>query len=1745
MGWGTAVQLGVLAAGTLIGYLRSRQREDFERRLIPLSRELDGGAPGQWVLGTARTPGQRVGRKVAPEGEFLENAFGASLHLAQAISFGEIDGLDAIHINGERYALMVRGTRSSPGGGTIYSAVSRTPPYGDLFAVVLHTRQDGQGGDDWFTVSGTSAPFLTGISWAHVVLAGMNEEEDQRFTSQPRIEFEVRGIKLPPAINPTGAARHTSSATDIRRWFHADLLGETDIDADSVAASAAITDAMLTTEVTGEWWKFLDTPMPPPAAGWQSAPITPTAANPVTFAAVQVLSATSITDLLLNPFKWRVIPWQIWNARGEVETIGVLPTENVVQVQYRASEGNAVSRLRYEINGVLSADDRVQDVLDEFDFCWAGMVQRRGGVLHFKPGTDVEDPVAALDAVHATARDVTVGVPPRDIVTQIQPKLAASRPDGFNAAELPAVGDDDSRPLRLEGMRFVVDPFQAGRLVATNLRQLRDRNFAYTFPVTPTILGLVEGDLVTLTDTASGQNNLRARLEYLRFHPDPTRPRADLVIRPEPVGVYADTVDLSSAPDDMPVDLTPAPVPANFDAVLDHRYLDDGTPRPAIRASWDPTNSYRTEVRVRAQTERTDARPEPEPTTTTDTDQVYILSAANPGRPTGGERLRTHVPSGWTRVAPRPSATQGIWRSRRTRSYSGGVFVSATAWGDPVRVVAPGASPGAPEVPGLRVQGGSREVEATAIAATSGNPATLYRFQLFALSDLSDTPMELTSADVGPVTFTGLLASTSYYVHVRAENSAGESDYSMAMQATTEPPPVVMRTTDIDAVFRLSATTPATPTGGEDEENHVPTDWDRIAPSPSATEGVWQVRRRRVFVDGVFEYAQMWNPPELIAPAEPVAPDPPGVPGLEVVGGIRQVVATVTAPTMGGDPALYRIQLSTDPNFGGTPMERTLTDAGDVTFMGLDPETEYHARARCENTGGDSDWSATDTASTFRTPPVVPATAIFYSIDRTSLWAVNVTSPQFSEEIGTLPAAMGSPRGIALHEGDYYAANAGDDTLWRLDTGRPSRSTSLGSLPAGLTIPEALASHGGMLYCVDRAGPELWRLDLATPGDSVNLGALPAALGTPEGIASFGGRLYAIKGGAGRGQSGTLWELDTTTPGDSVNLGTLPANLQLAVGLTEHAGELYCLDRRVDGGVFWQINTSDPGQSRRIDGMLTQSFLRGYGLAEVPAPGIPTLSVQGRPSSVAATVGAPPTGVVIRYRIEISLFTDFRILVALAFRPTPGTTTITGLADGTTYYLRVRAERGGLANSRYSPVRSATPILPTVAPGRPVLASVTGGARQVQATVTAPSSGGEVQTYRFQLSRNADFRLIESTTTLLVPGSVTFSGLAPGQTYYVRVRAENVVGNSAYTSGQAAQTDAELAAPGVPTVGPLIPVGTSIVVGITAGSGGTPSLYRFQLSTNADFSGSPTEMTNTEGVTFTGLMAGTTYYVRARAENDAGDSDWSAGSMVMLPSTLESGEPIEDLASQAPSDPLPGVEVAAIAPPAARQVTAGRNLGGYPVSYAVSEMTAAPEGYPIPPPDPMDPETTEFTDFRSVVVPVGVSEVFIDAPLGFRYRAQGRHIGSTGPGPWSDEIDVLSTGALDESPTEVDAFISDRVSIRALAPERRDVNGIEVVMGDVEVPAAAFRGVVHAVSPGKPVSIEHQPDGISLLDSPPSVVQVRFVTRTGLAGPIALAAIARPDLRPYRRVVVYEGDSPPDGAPYMDGTLFARVTDSG
>jgi hypothetical protein len=222
------------------------------------------------------------------------------------------------------------------------------------------------------------------------------------------------------------------------------------------------------------------------------------------------------------------------------------------------------------------------------------------------------------------------------------------------------------------------------------------------------------------------------------------------------------------------------------------------------------------------------------------------------------------------------------------------------------------------------------------------------------------------------------------------------------------------------------------------------------------------------------------------------------------------------------------------------------------------------------------------------------------------------------------------------------------------------------------------------------------------------------------------------------------------------------------------------------------------------------------------------------------------------------------------------TTTIAGLANGTAYYVWVKA-KNAVGAGGFSPAASGTPIPPPTAPAAP---AVTAGDRQL-AISWAAVDGATAYEVWFGTADNAGSAKKSGDDVSGV--TTTIAGLANGTTYYVWVKAKNSVGAGGFSppaSGTPIPPPAAPAAPAV-TVGDR-----QLAINWTAVDGATAYEVWFGATDNTGSAQKSGDDVSGVTTTIAGLANGTAYYVWVKAKNSVGASDFSpaaSGTPILLP----------------------------------------------------------------------------------------------------------------------------------------------------------------------------------------------------------------------------------------------------------------------
>ncbi len=217
-----------------------------------------------------------------------------------------------------------------------------------------------------------------------------------------------------------------------------------------------------------------------------------------------------------------------------------------------------------------------------------------------------------------------------------------------------------------------------------------------------------------------------------------------------------------------------------------------------------------------------------------------------------------------------------------------------------------------------------------------------------------------------------------------------------------------------------------------------------------------------------------------------------------------------------------------------------------------------------------------------------------------------------------------------------------------------------------------------------------------------------------------------------------------------------------------------------------------------------------------------------------------------------------------------------GLSSSTTYYYRVQASNVA-GNSAWSNVASATTTSSATPPAAPSnLVATAAGASAINLSWTDNAANETGFVLERSLSAGSGF-----TTVATLPANTTTysdSGLSSSTTYYYRVRASNVAGNSAWSNVASATTAAVVATP---------PNAPSDLVATATGCNAiqlnwsdnatneTGFVLERSLSPRRGFVAIAMLPANTTFYTNTGLNPSATYYYRLQASNTVGSSEWS------------------------------------------------------------------------------------------------------------------------------------------------------------------------------------------------------------------------------------------------------------------------------
>lgn len=269
------------------------------------------------------------------------------------------------------------------------------------------------------------------------------------------------------------------------------------------------------------------------------------------------------------------------------------------------------------------------------------------------------------------------------------------------------------------------------------------------------------------------------------------------------------------------------------------------------------------------------------------------------------------------------------------------------------------------------------------------------------------------------------------------------------------------------------------------------------------------------------------------------------------------------------------------------------------------------------------------------------------------------------------------------------------------------------------------------------------------------------------------------------------------------------------------------------------------------------------------APDVPTIGTATRGNAQISVAFIPPTfdGGAVISTYEYALSSDsYATWTARATGTTASPLVITGLANGTTYSVKLRAVNflgSSLATSASNPAKPAT------IPGPPLNPLISSGSQNITVTWDAALDNGEPVSYTVETQKNSEAWVSRGAQT----SGCVFSSLVNGETYRARITSINAVG-SCVTPAVTGDT--------VPSAVPAAPTFLSASSGngtyyvswsAPANNGAAITSYTVQLTTANQTEWDATKIVTgvTAGdYTFSGLSNGYSYRAKVLAINVRG-----------------------------------------------------------------------------------------------------------------------------------------------------------------------------------------------------------------------------------------------------------------------------------
>ena len=689
---------------------------------------------------------------------------------------------------------------------------------------------------------------------------------------------------------------------------------------------------------------------------------------------------------------------------------------------------------------------------------------------------------------------------------------------------------------------------------------------------------------------------------------------------------------------------------------------------------------------------------------------------------------------------------------------------------------------------------------------------------------------------------TGLAASTQYFYRVRASNTGGQSPYSNEANATTNPgapaPASGLTATPVNQTrIALVWTDNSTNEAGFKIERKIGAgafaQFGTAAANATSfadtalvanTEYVYRVRAFNVTANSAYTN-------EATAKTFPV---PPAAPAGLTAGPMVNLQINLTWQDKSTNEDSFRLERKLGAAGAFAPIARLAKNTKSHADSALSPVTQYFYRVRASNLGGHSAYSNEATATTLVKPPTAPSNLTATTASQTQInlaWTDNAndedgfkiergstSSPQAGSAVAFAEIASVAPN-VKTYQDNGLSQDV--EYVYRVRAFNAGGNAGYSNAVTAITLPNAPKAP------VSLTGTPVSnkRINLAWADSSKNEGGFKierkkGAAGTYAQIATVNANVktyadttllpatpyfYRVRAFNIGGNSGYSNEANATTlpnpPKKPANLTATPVSnkrINLAWVDSSNNENGFRIERKKGvAGTYAQIAQVNANVKTYVDSTLTASTAYFYRVRAFNTGGNSLYSNE----ATATTLPNPPKApakltatAVSKTRINLAWAdssddeTGFRIerkIGAAGTYAQVGSVNAnvksfadTSLTGGTPYFYRVRAFNTG-GNSAYSNEANAK-TFPNAPAGPTALAATVAGGDQV--TIAWQDNSNDEDGFKVESKLGADGTYTQVATVGPNVTNYESTDLTEGVTYFYRVRAFNLGGNSAYSN---------------------------------------------------------------------------------------------------------------------------------------------------------------------------------------------------------------------------------------------------------------------------------------------------------------------------------------------------------------------------